>query len=332
MATAFENLASRVMGDLIFDFGLTPEQAAGVVGNLGAESALRAVQEARPIRGRGGFGWAQWTGPRRVAFERWCQDRGLEQTGYAANYGYLKAELSGAIPGFDYRHAITQVKRTTTVKAATETFEANYEKAGVKRMPARIACATRSLALFQASGNRAVQPKGPVMPKVTITTPEVKVPLPNPDPKPWYQSKAVIGGLLAILLPPLAAAFPALKLVDPNTAADMMVKAVQFGGPLVGGILAIIGRMGATQPIAGTQAAQEVQEAQATTELAQTDMTDGVASPRIMSMPLEVILEELPSVIEAIEELSHVARPFAVSRTLEPIPLRKSSDPALDAA
>jgi len=52
MTTAFENLAPRIMGDLIFDFGLTPEQAAGVVGNLGAESGLRAVQEARPIRGR----------------------------------------------------------------------------------------------------------------------------------------------------------------------------------------------------------------------------------------------------------------------------------------
>src|SRR5215216_2008674 len=49
MATAFENLAPRIMGDLIFDFDLMPEQAAGVVGNLGAESGLSAVQEARPI-------------------------------------------------------------------------------------------------------------------------------------------------------------------------------------------------------------------------------------------------------------------------------------------
>src|SRR4051794_35791084 len=110
MATAFENLPLRVMCDLILDFSLTPEQAAGVVGNLEAESNLRAVQEARPIRGRGGFGWAQWTDPRREAFERWCREHDLELTSHAANYGYLKAELSGAIPGFDYRHAITQLK------------------------------------------------------------------------------------------------------------------------------------------------------------------------------------------------------------------------------
>lgn len=332
MTTAFENLAPRVMGDLIFDFGLTPEQAAGVVGNLGAESGLRAVQEARPIRGRGGFGWAQWTGPRRVAFERWCGECGLEQTSYAANYGYLKAELSGAIPSFDYRHTISQVKKTTTVKAATETFEAHYEKAGVKRISARLACANRALALFQASGNCPVQPKDHVMPKVTIPTPEVKAPLPNPEPKPWYQSKAVIGGLLAILLPPLAAAFPAFKLVDPNTAADYIVTAVQFGGPFIGGILAIFGRMSATQPIAGTQAAQEVQEAHTTTELTPTNMADVAVSPRLMSMPLGVILEELPIMIEAIEELRQVAQPLAVPRTLEPVPLRNGSDPALDLA
>src|SRR3954471_22929580 len=117
MASAFENLAPRVMDDLIFDFGLTPEQASGVVGNLGAESGLKAIQERRPVRGRGGFGWAQWTGPRRVAFERWCLERDLDLTSYAANYSFLKAELSGAIPGSDFRHTITQVKKTTTIKA-----------------------------------------------------------------------------------------------------------------------------------------------------------------------------------------------------------------------
>src|SRR3954447_11307843 len=103
-------------------------------------------------------------------------------------------------------------------------------------MSARLACANRALALFQASRNRPVQPKDSAMPKVTIPTPEVKAPLPNPEtgPKPWYQSKAVIGGLMAIAMPLLAAVFPAFKLVDPNTAADYIVKAIQFGGPLIG--------------------------------------------------------------------------------------------------
>lgn len=108
MATAFENLAPRVMKQLIADFALTVEQAAGIVGNLGAESGLLAIAERRPLvaGSRGGFGWAQWTGPRRVSFEHFARDRGFDMKSYEANYGYLTAELAGKIPGFDYRHTI----------------------------------------------------------------------------------------------------------------------------------------------------------------------------------------------------------------------------------
>jgi len=319
------------MGDLIFDFALTPEQASGVVGNLGAESGLKALQEQRPVRGRGGFGWAQWTGPRRVAFERWCRERDLDLTSYAANYGFLKAELSGAIPGSDFRHTITQVKKTTTIKAATETFEAHYERAGVKRMSTRIEFANRAFALFHAASGRPTQPKDPAMPRPPVP-PMGKMPLPNPDPKPWYQSKAVIGGLLAIILPPLAAVFPALGMVDPNTAAAYILKVIQFAAPLVGGMLAIVGRMNATQPIAGTRAAEEVQDAQFTLELARSDIPDAADMPRIMSLPLEVILDELPSVIDAIDELSQLRRPLGMMGTVESLALRRSNEPELDAA
>jgi hypothetical protein len=105
MATAFQNLVPRIMGDLILDFGLSPIQAAAVLGNLAHESAgFTAMQERNPVGGgRGGLGWAQWTGPRRRAFEAWVSKKGFAPDSYAANYGYLKAELSGAVPGFDYR-------------------------------------------------------------------------------------------------------------------------------------------------------------------------------------------------------------------------------------
>jgi hypothetical protein len=151
MATAFQNLATRIMGDLILDFGVSPEQAAGIVGNLAHESAgFTVMQERNPRAGRGGLGWAQWTGPRRVAFESWVKSRGFAIDSYAANYGYLKAELSGTVKGFDYRKAITQVKKTTTVQAATETFEAFYEKAGVKAMSSRVSYANQAMALWKA--------------------------------------------------------------------------------------------------------------------------------------------------------------------------------------
>jgi hypothetical protein len=144
----FDDNAAGVMRSLMVDFDLTPEQAAGIVGNLGAESGLRAVQEARPTvpGSRGGYGWAQWTGPRRRQFEAYCARNGLEPRSYKANYGWLFVELSGP-----YAHAITQLKKTTTLKAAVETFEANYEKAGIKRMAARVRFAERALALYQTT-------------------------------------------------------------------------------------------------------------------------------------------------------------------------------------
>jgi hypothetical protein len=139
------------MGDLILDFGLTPIQAAGIVGNLAHESAgFTATQEKNPIGGgRGGLGWAQWTGPRRRAYEAWFAKRGLKADSYAANYGYLKEELSGTAPGFNYSHALTQLKKTTTIQAATETFEAFYEQAGVKAMSSRVKWAQQAYDIWK---------------------------------------------------------------------------------------------------------------------------------------------------------------------------------------
>lgn len=310
MATAFDNLAPRVMRELISDFDLTVEQAAGILGNLGAESGLRAIQELRPtIRGsRGGFGWAQWTGPRRVAFERWARARGFDFTSYEANYGYLKAELTDTVPDLKFSHAVTQLKKTTTVRAAVETFEAHYEKAGIKRMEARLNFAQRAIALYSTSHASDPVKETPAMPNPS---------LPDTAAKPWYKSKAVVGGIMAIALPLLSAAFPALKLVDPNSAADLVLKAIQIIGPVVGGGLAIFGRVQAVQPIAGSKAAGIVVDGQAERQAAGTaDMGD--EGPRIMSMPLEAVLAELPVVIDALNQLRQAAAPGPVEVTVAP--------------
>ena len=65
-AAGCRSLGPRLMRDL----GLTDLQAAGLLGNLGHESGgFRQLQEVAPaVAGsRGGWGLAQWTGPRRVA-------------------------------------------------------------------------------------------------------------------------------------------------------------------------------------------------------------------------------------------------------------------------
>jgi len=136
--------------------------------------------------------------------------------------------------------------------------------------------------------------------------PPASPPSPAPAPgKPWYESKAVIGGILAIVLPLISAAFPAFKLVDPNTAADTLIKVIQVLGPVAGGILAIFGRIKAVDPIAGTQAAQIVANRM---QQAETPIEDTINQSSMMTLPLGVILSELPSVIEAIGQLAAIPK------------------------
>ena len=55
--------------------------AMGILANMKAESNFDAgIQEKHPIAGRGGYGLAQWTGPRRRALEtvrRQCSPQSL---------------------------------------------------------------------------------------------------------------------------------------------------------------------------------------------------------------------------------------------------------------
>ena len=91
------NTGLRLMRDLMKDYGISKEYAAGIVGSLDYETGnFMHMQEIAPlVKGsRGGFGYAQWTGPRRVAFERWARANKLDPTSYEANYGFLKHEIS----------------------------------------------------------------------------------------------------------------------------------------------------------------------------------------------------------------------------------------------
>lgn len=127
--------APIVVQKLMADFGLTQAQAAGIVGNLGAESGLQGINEKNPtvIGSLGGFGWAQWTGPRRTAFNTYVQNNNLDPTSSDANYGFLRQELST-----DYASSITKIKQTSTVADATASFEKSYEGAGIVNMSGRV--------------------------------------------------------------------------------------------------------------------------------------------------------------------------------------------------
>jgi peptidoglycan hydrolase-like protein with peptidoglycan-binding domain len=112
---------------LVADLALTAPQAAGLVGNLGFESGgLKELQELGVSSyERGGYGWAQWTGPRRTQFESWCEVRSLDPASDEANYGFLVAELESG-----YTSVIRALKRCETVEDATWSVGQTYERPG----------------------------------------------------------------------------------------------------------------------------------------------------------------------------------------------------------
>lgn len=65
------------------------------------------------------------------------------------------------------------------------------------------------------------------------------------DTKPWYQSLAVWGGFIAVIS-------PLLSLFGYEVNADLATNLLVQLGSLVGGVLAIVGRLTATKVIAKT--------------------------------------------------------------------------------
>lgn len=97
----FNLIAPRLFKDLKKDFEFSDTQAAAFVGNLAVETdQFKTLQEYKPtVKGsRGGYGFAQWTGPRRVAYEKFAKDNKLDPSSYEANYSFLKQELTTNIP------------------------------------------------------------------------------------------------------------------------------------------------------------------------------------------------------------------------------------------
>jgi hypothetical protein len=146
----FAEYAPRIMRDLIAEpgFGFGVYDAAAIVGNAGHESGgLEKMQEIAPVvkGSRGGYGWFQWTGPRRRAFEKWAKAKGLSVDSYEANYGFLVHELRGP-----EKSAVAKTKAAKTLDAKVKAFELAYERAGVKHYPSRNRWARRALELYEA--------------------------------------------------------------------------------------------------------------------------------------------------------------------------------------
>ena len=116
-----------IRDSLMNDLGISKEAAAGIMSNLWAESGVRGINEKNPTvpGSRGGFGWAQWTGPRRDAFEAWSKAKGLDPASDEANYGFLVQELKTKYPRILQQ---LQAGKITPYEAANVFYQ--YESGG----------------------------------------------------------------------------------------------------------------------------------------------------------------------------------------------------------
>jgi hypothetical protein len=132
---------AAIRDKLATDLNLTPAQASGIVGNLQAESGLKAVQERNPIGGgRGGFGWAQWTGPRRREFEAYAKEQHLDPKSDEANYGFLLKELKSP----EYAAMLAKLRAQQGSQAAQTSaaiVEHDYERPAVSNAGTRMSMA-----------------------------------------------------------------------------------------------------------------------------------------------------------------------------------------------
>lgn len=274
----FTQKAPWLMDRLMADFPLSLHDAAAIAGNGGAESnGFTAFQEIAPTvkNSRGGWGWFQWTGPRRRAFEAYCDRHGYDRKADESQYKFLFLELKGP-----EAKAIAAVKAAGTLKQKVIAFELAFERAGVKHYDSRVRWAMRALAAYQARGPVA-SPEPTIVPATPEETtmpgpaaviaipallellsglinrhtaappPPVVAPVPLPMPTPIALPDAepkspvaslTVGSAVVALLGAGFTAYQAFKNGDTEVAMASVTT-------IMGSLGAIIGRFKATKPI-----------------------------------------------------------------------------------
>lgn len=149
---SFEARAGRVIQMLMLDLAPLEEvNAAAILGNLGGESGLDPnINEGRPMipGSRGGFGWEQATGPRRIALEKWAADHDIDVGTDEANYTFLVHELQTT-----ENQSLRLLRNTKTLEAGVASFMMAFERPSrqdAAEVARRMVWARRALAGYKA--------------------------------------------------------------------------------------------------------------------------------------------------------------------------------------
>lgn len=139
MSTLYKNMVLRYGPRFQKDLGLSIPQVSGLFGNLAVETGkFTVMQEKNPIvaGSRGGYGWAQWTGPRRRAYEAWCAKQCCSPSDPEMNYQYIVYEMRTV-----EKNAYERLRRALTASTAAGIVCDYYERPGIPHRDKRIAYA-----------------------------------------------------------------------------------------------------------------------------------------------------------------------------------------------
>jgi hypothetical protein len=140
--------------------GLTPVQAAGIVGNLMQESSV--VPTSVEYGGGPGRGIAQWS-----VGGRWDRSSGDNMTSYAANHGVSRTSLTAQLDFIWFEltnfsgYGLSRLRSATSVTSATLAFMSDYEICGTCASSKRISYANQVLAAWGSSPTQSNPPPAP---------------------------------------------------------------------------------------------------------------------------------------------------------------------------
>lgn len=205
----FRSVAPAYMRRLLSDFPqLDAQGACAIFGNLGYESlGFTKLQEIKPtVAGsKGGYGWVQWTGPRRRAYEAYCQRNGKDPAAPESNYAYLFIELKG-IEGTE-SGAVSKVAAAVGLPAKVEAFEKAFLRAGVKNYPERLKWARIAVDALRQADEAATAPK-PANPTIHPHEPDPEDAIAPPPEQRRGLNWWVVGFLILAVVAAVVAFLP----------------------------------------------------------------------------------------------------------------------------
>lgn len=170
---SFEATVAEYAPRLAKDAGISIEAAVGVLGQLGHESeGLKPdINERNPVvaGSRGGVGWSQWTGPRRVAFEQFVGNNPMDNE---ANYQFLLHELKNTPEG----KVLAKLRNVHDPLVAGRIFTDEFLRPGIPGYESRDAWTKRAASvLLGGAGNDTLEGNLPVAGENGVTEEDIDV-------------------------------------------------------------------------------------------------------------------------------------------------------------